>query len=789
MTKTNRISFFLFVMLCLLLLPGTVLHAQFREGRGTSIGKVTVMGKLILLELNPGALGHASLFNLTGRTLRFTPTPEGYRIANLPLDWDASIGQKLEPRTADVTLHNFAFPFSGKTWTALSMGVAGSLRFIAPEEAAAAAAGARGGFRGGVYQSYAGEMAGVSIGRFTPLSEGAGNLVNSQPAICVFFKPRMMGERYVNELADRVVLTWDVTEPYGNIQDFTWVPTTNQFQAVLYKSGEIELSYKQLAAKDAIVGVYPLVTGGAEKTLATLTGQSNPSAPAYLDLRKLTVESVGNLLLKVTLETGGPAPAQASSNPNGANANPFASALTYRVHWAAGAHQADWTIRGFPAGFRGRGGPGGGRGRANGPFYFASGPGVARPASRAGYPGPAQVTVSGNTLSIEGQLPPDLGGAKSVTISAESLAPGSDTPAGRISARPVSVSGLRNPEVRFASIAPKDGPFPVAYQAFHYYNLPDPRDLACSVIKALGDHFDMLAYYSDFRVDNQEAGTPSNGPRGSSGQPVTGIGSVERGESSYCSKGRFQWGFVQPIYSGSIQMQEYPPANAPIMQSPDDVTYYEKQLDEISLDGKMPPYLYAMSQIGHEMDHRWGVDDDALVNGKRIPLGPVHWTAGINVPVPFPYVRPTEASIMGGGVWQDNHDGTYTQLDDNYYVPATGYSYLDLYDMGLIAPSEVPSFFLLQNLQYVRTDANGHRVFKADRLDLTIQNVIDAMGPRVPDVNHSQRLFNTGMVMVVQHGMKPTARLIEETSGIRLQWMKYFSIVTGRRATMTANPN
>ena len=43
---------------------------------------------------------------------------------------------------------------------------------------------------------------------------------------------------------------------------------------------------------------------------------------------------------------------------------------------------------------------------------------------------------------------------------------------------------------------------------------------------------------------------------------------------------------------------------------------------------------------------------------------------------------------MGGGVWQDNFDGTFTQLDDDYYVPATGWSYLDLYLMGMIPPAE-----------------------------------------------------------------------------------------------------
>ena len=85
-----------------------------------------------------------------------------------------------------------------------------------------------------------------------------------------------------------------------------------------------------------------------------------------------------------------------------------------------------------------------------------------------------------------------------------------------------------------------------------------------------------------------------------------------------------------------------------------------------------------MSQIAHEMGHRWSAFVSAKVNGETIPLGPTHWARGLQARVVFPYQRPTEASNMGGGVWQDNFDGTFTQLDDNYYVPATGYSYLDL---------------------------------------------------------------------------------------------------------------
>ncbi len=102
------------------------------------------------------------------------------------------------------------------------------------------------------------------------MAEAAGALVNTAPAISVFLKPRMSGPRYVKELKDRVVITWNLTEPWGGIQDFTWKPTINRFQAVLRQNGSIEMSYDQLAARDAIVGLYPMITAGTERTLATI---------------------------------------------------------------------------------------------------------------------------------------------------------------------------------------------------------------------------------------------------------------------------------------------------------------------------------------------------------------------------------------------------------------------------------------------------------------------------------------------------------------------------------------
>lgn len=723
-----------------LCLPLPAARAQ-EDQPGHSIGKVSTSGDMIVMELDDDVLGKANLFDLEGKTLRFTPASGQYRIETTPLHWEADLGPEL-PGT-EAMLHNFAFPFSGKTWTSFTVGATGAISFGESESENDAGARAKG----------------VTIRRFDALAEAAGGVIDSAPAICVFFKPRMSGPRYINEFEDRVVVTWDLTEPFGNIQDFTWFKTENRFQAVLHRDGTIEMSYQKLAAKDAIVGIYPVVSG-PDKPLAKLAAVPHPELAAHLDLRNIKLSAVNGILLSVSFETRGPLLSTSDAGFHGFGYQ-ISFAPEHAKNTSAEEEPVTWTV------FAGR--P---PGRA--PGYFAFGPGVSR-----------KIAVSGNTLTVRGILPASLLHSDRLVVHAQVLQRGAQKPTTeQLTPDTVRLIGIRSPEVHFSSLTRKSGPFSVAYEAFHYLALPRAEDLACTVIQALGDKFDFLAYYSDFRIDNQEAGTPSDGPRGGN---VTGIGETERGLADYCSQGRFQWGYVQPVYVGAIQMQAYPPEGAPVGDA-HDITFYEHQLSESTPDGKMLPYNYAMSQLGHEMGHRWGASASAKVNGEVIALAPVHWTRGLQAPVAFPYQRPIEASAMGGGVWQDNLDGSFTQLDDDYYVPATGYSYLDLYLMGLISPGEVPDFFLLRNLKPAGKDANGHPTFKADRTKITIQDVIAVEGPRLPDVYHAQKHFNTGFVLIVEHGKKPSSELVERVSGIRKQWIQYWGITTGHRATMTATP-
>jgi len=408
-------------LVCCHLLLFIGVQAQQSDEPGHSIGKISTSGGLVVMELDANALGAPNLFNLAGHTLRFTPDGLRYRIENTRLRWDSDYGNEL--RGAQVSLHRFAFPFSGRSWNTFLVGVTGSIRFAAEKDDRVDPYGKRDG--------------GVILDRFDQLADIAGKLGNQGPAICVFLKPRLVGPRYVKELPDRVVITWDLTEPFGSLLDFGWTKTTNRFQAVLHSDGLIEMSYQEMTAKDAIVGVYPAASSDAQ--------------PVPVHLSYLT----------------------------------------------------------------------------------------------------------------------------------------------------------RN-----------DGPFAGFYEAFHYLAVPKPQDLSCTVIRALGDKFDFLAYYSDFRIDSQEASSPSDGPIGGN---ITGIGDTQHDQTqevleSRCTRGRFQLGFAQPIYVGSNEAQAGPPAGAPAGNG-HNITFYMHQLAEASPDGKPRPYNYAVGHLGHEVGHRWSAYVGAKVNG------------------------------------------------------------------------------------------------------------------------------------------------------------------------------
>jgi hypothetical protein len=43
--------------------------------------------------------------------------------------------------------------------------------------------------------------------------------------------------------------------------------------------------------------------------------------------------------------------------------------------------------------------------------------------------------------------------------------------------------------------------------------------------------------------------------------------------------------------------------------------------------------------------------------------------------------------------------------------------------------------------------------------------------------------------VIVEHGRTPSAELINRANGIRREWIDYWAITTGRRASMTVDPH
>src|SRR5262252_8564443 len=146
--------------LILLSIFPTLSFAQDDESvkQGHSIGTVSTQGNLIVMELDDAALGKSNLFDLVGNTLRFTPEGSRYRVEKEALQWDLDSGPELAG--AEVTLHQFAFPFSGQHWSSFRVGRTGSIRFGEPDTRGDAPSGPP-------------SDGGVSIGRFDPLGEAA----------------------------------------------------------------------------------------------------------------------------------------------------------------------------------------------------------------------------------------------------------------------------------------------------------------------------------------------------------------------------------------------------------------------------------------------------------------------------------------------------------------------------------------------------------------------------------------------------------------------------------------
>ncbi|HEX5745446.1 MAG TPA: hypothetical protein VFZ09_04325 [Archangium sp.] len=216
------------------------------------------------------------------------------------------------------------------------------------------------------------------------------------------------------------------------------------------------------------------------------------------------------------------------------------------------------------------------------------------------------------------------------------------------------------------------------------------------------------------------------------------------------------------------------------------------RFDEVVADGRREygGHAFAVGLLAHELTHRWGVGLEQLepASGERRPLFgddcQCHWPEGLHLPAAYsvaslfssqPY---PESSLMGGHSLREEADGTFMREEKPYLTPA-GFSWLDLYAMGLARPEEVPDTFLLTDIEEL-----GEGRLAARKVPVTMERIVAAMGPRRPSASEAQREF-TLSIYLLHRGKSPDAAAVQRAEAIARSLAAFFEAATGSRLKLT----
>lgn len=178
--------------------------------------------------------------------------------------------------------------------------------------------------------------------------------------------------------------------------------------------------------------------------------------------------------------------------------------------------------------------------------------------------------------------------------------------------------------------------------------------------------------------------------------------------------------------------------------------------------------------IGQENAHRWLSFPTVSVAGIRasILLGRdfAHWN----------FYMDTDGSVMEGNDIRDNGDGTFTTVGANYT-----YSAFDEYIMGLLSAEAVPPTFVVDGLDlidFVRPPETGVTV-SGKRVDIKVQDIIAAIGPRIPNSSTSQKRFREAFILLTKKN-NPLPADVRKVDLIRKRWQSFFQRETNNKGFM-----
>jgi hypothetical protein len=181
--------------------------------------------------------------------------------------------------------------------------------------------------------------------------------------------------------------------------------------------------------------------------------------------------------------------------------------------------------------------------------------------------------------------------------------------------------------------------------------------------------------------------------------------------------------------------------------------------------------------LAHETGHRWlahvrFLNHDRQISDSLLGRQRAHWSFFVD----------SDGSVMEGNEITDLGGGTFRTAS-----AAEKYSRLDLYAMGLATDAEVPSWFYVDGPSAANDREDGPIVgitFNGTRRDVLINDVIDALGPRVPAAADSPREHRQAFVFVRRPSAVLDPQDLARLARIREQFGPFFSRATENRMTV-----
>jgi hypothetical protein len=172
--------------------------------------------------------------------------------------------------------------------------------------------------------------------------------------------------------------------------------------------------------------------------------------------------------------------------------------------------------------------------------------------------------------------------------------------------------------------------------------------------------------------------------------------------------------------------------------------------------------------LGQEAGHRWlsflhFIDGNGQASDALLGRDLSHWS----------FCHNSLASDMEGNEWREEGGNRFTSIG-----ATDRYSPLDQYAMGLIGADEVPPFYTVGDCSNPSAAPAVGASIQGPRIDVTIDQVIAAEGPRVPDFRKAPHTFDMAFILVSEAGRFPSDASISKVDRIRAAWEPYFAAVT-----------